>query len=352
MHGGHGHNSSSNGGTPPGSHGQNGHGQTLGPNGIIGSGIEGPEGCNLFIRNLLPEIYDEELAKMFEPFGRLLSAKVFVDKRTKRSRCFGFVSYDIEPSAKDAISNMNGKWIHDNLNNKSQKLEVQVKRKKSNITNFTISNFSEAEIYGKPIGQHGGGPHNNGHLNGSPTWENPSQNPNQHHAAAYQNPRTTSHNIGPAMTSGPSLTGNFGQNQAENRNRQPSGGLSIWGAPKDPEDQQPKQMQPNAYQHQNSEPYPAHNGPLAGQHQMNMNTRINRNDSPFTDHSNFQNNSNSNRILPQSSQERFGYPKTQNNFENQTTTPFNSTWQHKLENQTSNAGQWANNSAGSNGWED
>ncbi|KAK6120102.1 hypothetical protein DH2020_046138 [Rehmannia glutinosa] len=69
---------------------------------------EGPPGANLFIYHIPQEFGDDELANAFQRFGRVLSAKVFVDKATGVSKCFGFVSYDTPAAAQNAINMMNG----------------------------------------------------------------------------------------------------------------------------------------------------------------------------------------------------------------------------------------------------
>ncbi|XP_041709458.1 CUGBP Elav-like family member 2 isoform X5 [Coregonus clupeaformis] len=86
---------------------------------------QGPEGANLFIYHLPQEFGDQDILQMFMPFGNVVSAKVFIDKQTNLSKCFGFVSYDNPVSAQAAIQAMNGFQIG------MKRLKVQLKRSKN-----------------------------------------------------------------------------------------------------------------------------------------------------------------------------------------------------------------------------
>lgn len=71
---------------------------------------------------LAVEYGDADLIGLFAPFGQILSAKVFIDKTSNLSKCFGFVSFDNVDSAQAAIRTMNGFQV---LN---KRLKVQPKK--------------------------------------------------------------------------------------------------------------------------------------------------------------------------------------------------------------------------------
>eukprot|EP00117_Sycon_ciliatum_P048569 scpid95202/ scgid5818/ CUGBP Elav-like family member 6; Bruno-like protein 6; CUG-BP- and ETR-3-like factor 6; RNA-binding protein BRUNOL-6 len=84
---------------------------------------EGPEGCNIYINNLPAYFMDFHLWQLFLNFGEIVSAKVFIDKHTHQSKCFGFVSFANRQSASLAISSMNG-VVYD-----GKRLAVSLKRR-------------------------------------------------------------------------------------------------------------------------------------------------------------------------------------------------------------------------------
>mmetsp|Transcript_29972 Transcript_29972/g.33649 ORF Transcript_29972/g.33649 Transcript_29972/m.33649 type:complete len:676 (+) Transcript_29972:257-2284(+) len=87
---------------------------------------EGPAGANLFVYHLPHDLTDADLATAFNPFGNVISAKVYVDRYTGESKGFGFVSYDSVISAESAIEQMNGFQIG------NKRLKVQHKRVHNN----------------------------------------------------------------------------------------------------------------------------------------------------------------------------------------------------------------------------
>ncbi|RWS28242.1 hypothetical protein B4U80_09879 [Leptotrombidium deliense] len=86
--------------------------------------MEGPEGANLFIYHLPAEYMDPDLVDLFSSFGNIVSSRVFIDKQTNLSKCFGFVSFDNPMSAQAAIQAMNGFQVA------NKRLKVQLKKVK------------------------------------------------------------------------------------------------------------------------------------------------------------------------------------------------------------------------------
>ncbi|GMR31385.1 hypothetical protein PMAYCL1PPCAC_01580, partial [Pristionchus mayeri] len=81
----------------------------------------GPDGCNLFVYHLPQSFSDADLLHSFAPFGKILSATVYLDLLTGITKGFGFVSYDNSRSAAAAIAAMNGREI------RGKKLRVTLK---------------------------------------------------------------------------------------------------------------------------------------------------------------------------------------------------------------------------------
>jgi cold-inducible RNA-binding protein len=61
----------------------------------------------LFVAGLPYDLDDAELEEIFEKFGKVISAKVSIDRETGKSRGFGFVDMANETEAKEAIEHLN-----------------------------------------------------------------------------------------------------------------------------------------------------------------------------------------------------------------------------------------------------
>eukprot|EP00002_Diphylleia_rotans_P017459 TRINITY_DN3390_c0_g1_i1.p1 TRINITY_DN3390_c0_g1~~TRINITY_DN3390_c0_g1_i1.p1 ORF type:complete len:367 (-),score=71.68 TRINITY_DN3390_c0_g1_i1:1037-2137(-) len=85
------------------------------------------EGTSLFIYHLPQEFTDQDLGRLFGRLGPVLSAKVFIDKMTGKSKCFGFVTYADPELAKQAISLLDGYQIG------NKRLKVQYKRVENSV---------------------------------------------------------------------------------------------------------------------------------------------------------------------------------------------------------------------------
>ena len=63
----------------------------------------------IFVAGLPYDLDDAELEEIFEKFGKVVSAKVAMDRETGKSKGFGFVEMPNADEAQKAIDELNGK---------------------------------------------------------------------------------------------------------------------------------------------------------------------------------------------------------------------------------------------------
>ena len=64
---------------------------------------------NIYVGNLPYSAKSQDLREAFEPFGTVAAAEVIFDRRTKRSRGYGFVEMANDQEGRRAIADLNGK---------------------------------------------------------------------------------------------------------------------------------------------------------------------------------------------------------------------------------------------------
>jgi cold-inducible RNA-binding protein len=80
---------------------------------------------NLFVAGLPFDMDDQELKEIFEAYGAVSSAKVILDRETRKSRGFGFVEMPETTEAENAIKGLDGA----SLENKTLAVKVAEERK-------------------------------------------------------------------------------------------------------------------------------------------------------------------------------------------------------------------------------
>lgn len=66
----------------------------------------------LFVGSLPWAVNDESLKQAFSSYGKVVSATVVVDRRSGRSKGFGFVEMENDSEAKAAIEALNGSELN------------------------------------------------------------------------------------------------------------------------------------------------------------------------------------------------------------------------------------------------
>uniref|UniRef100_A0A3P8NH49 RRM domain-containing protein n=1 Tax=Astatotilapia calliptera TaxID=8154 RepID=A0A3P8NH49_ASTCA len=96
-----------------------------------GGGGEQLSKTNLYIRGLHPGTTDQDLVKLCQPYGKIVSTKAILDKTTNKCKGYGFVDFDSPAAAQKAVTTL-----------KSTGVQAQMaKQQEQDPTNLYISNL-------------------------------------------------------------------------------------------------------------------------------------------------------------------------------------------------------------------
>ncbi|XP_072903500.1 RNA-binding motif, single-stranded-interacting protein 1-like isoform X2 [Hemitrygon akajei] len=104
---------------------------------------------NLYIRGLPPGTTDQDLVKLCQPYGKIVSTKAILDKTTNKCKGYGFVDFDSPAAAQKAVAALKGNGVQAQM----------AKQQEQDPTNLYISNLppsmdeQELENMLKPYGQ-------------------------------------------------------------------------------------------------------------------------------------------------------------------------------------------------------
>jgi RNA recognition motif-containing protein len=63
---------------------------------------------NIFIANLNYKVRGQKLKEVFQEYGEVTNARIIIDRKTRRSKGFGFVEMPNEIEGQKAINELNG----------------------------------------------------------------------------------------------------------------------------------------------------------------------------------------------------------------------------------------------------
>lgn len=70
---------------------------------------------NLFVARLNSCTTTKDLQKLFEHYGGVNIVKVIIDKKTGRSKCYGFVEMPDNHEAHEALKELDNTLFHENI---------------------------------------------------------------------------------------------------------------------------------------------------------------------------------------------------------------------------------------------
>lgn len=110
---------------------------------------------NLYIKNLDPEVSQEEFEKLFQPFGNVTSAIVQIDEEG-RSRGFGFVNYEFHEEAQRAVdalhdTDINGRKLFVSRAQKKAEREEELRKSYEQAKMEKLSKYQGVNLYIKNL---------------------------------------------------------------------------------------------------------------------------------------------------------------------------------------------------------
>ncbi|TSQ69481.1 RNA-binding motif, single-stranded-interacting protein 3 [Bagarius yarrelli] len=112
------------------------------------SAVEQLSKTNLYIRGLPPGTTDQDLIKLCQPYGKIVSTKAILDKNTNQCKGYGFVDFDSPAAAQKAVASLKANGVQAQM----------AKQQEQDPTNLYISNLpvsmdeQELENMLKPFG--------------------------------------------------------------------------------------------------------------------------------------------------------------------------------------------------------
>ncbi|XP_048085126.1 RNA-binding motif, single-stranded-interacting protein 3-like [Alosa alosa] len=94
-------------------------------------GAEQLSKTNLYIRGLPPGTTDQDLIKLCQPYGKIVSTKAILDKNTNQCKGYGFVDFDSPAAAQKAVSSLKATGVQAQM----------AKQQEQDPTNLYISNL-------------------------------------------------------------------------------------------------------------------------------------------------------------------------------------------------------------------
>uniref|UniRef100_A0A3Q3F5L2 RNA binding motif, single stranded interacting protein 2b n=1 Tax=Labrus bergylta TaxID=56723 RepID=A0A3Q3F5L2_9LABR len=120
--------------SPNNNHNNNSTTNSISSSSSSSNGGEQLSKTNLYIRGLHPGTTDQDLVKLCQPYGKIVSTKAILDKTTNKCKGYGFVDFDSPASAQKAVTALKAGGVQAQM----------AKQQEQDPTNLYISNLPQS----------------------------------------------------------------------------------------------------------------------------------------------------------------------------------------------------------------